>query len=218
MGGICCAICFNKSFHGLEMGDSISSNLNTMIRKISWGTGLFNNVSFKINDNVKKIIENSIIKHIKKNNISVLKLNGFVTEYIALNIAGYIFHKFIWDIIHPILQNYPTYEVITQEYKDIYINKALDDYINNFKENGYFVKFVTEFKKKRNIEEYNIEYQLGKDVITRHLEDHLCTVVNEIINNDNIETFNYSQYMNTMINKQNIYEAKLDQSFNNISP
>jgi hypothetical protein len=218
MGGICCAICFNKSFHGLEMGDNISSNLNTMIRKISWGTSMFDTFSIKLSDDIKRLIAKIIIEHVKKNNISVLKLNGFVTEYIALNIAGYIFHKFIWDIIHPTLQNYPTYEVITQEYKDIFINKAIDGYINNFKEKGYFVKFVTEFKKKRKIEEYNIEYQLGKDVITRHLEDHLCTVVNEIINNDNIETFNYSQYMNTMINKQNIYEAELDQSFNNIYP
>ena len=229
MGAICCVLCFNKSFHGLEMADYISNHLTSMIRKIEWGNGLFDNFNIKIDAEVKQNIAAKIVKHIKKNNIKVANLNGFITEYISLNIAGLIFHKFIWDIIYEPIQYkvaikdsdikaYPIYEKINMEYKDIFTNKAIDNYTNNLKKQNYFKTFVIEFKKSRNLEEYNIEYQLGKEVISKHLESHLTLVINQIINNNNIDSFNYSDYMNTMISKKNIYESTVESSFDNVCP
>jgi hypothetical protein len=229
MGAVCCVLCFNKSFHGLEMADNISSHLTSMIRKIQWGHGLFDNLNIKLNTEIKQNIAAKIVKHIKKNNIKVTNLNGFITDYIALNIAGLIFHKFIWDIIYePILNEvlikesdintYPIYEQINMEYKDIFTNKAIENYTNKFEEKKYFKKFVIEFRKSRNLEEYNIEYQLGKEVISKHLESYLTLVINQIINNNNIDSFNYSDYMNTMITKKNIYESTVENSFHKVCP
>ena len=101
MGGICCALCFNKSFHGLEMADKISDDLNSMIRKISWGEDIFDTLYIKLNQDIKLLIAKCIVKHVKKNNIKVLNLYGYITDYISLNIAGLIFHKFnkIWSLI-----------------------------------------------------------------------------------------------------------------------
>lgn len=228
MGAICCA-CFNNSIHGLEMAENISSHLSSMIRKIEWGHGLFDNFNIKIDEEVKKNIAVKIEKHIKENNIKVKNLNGFITEYISLNIAGLIFHKFIWDIIYEPIQNevaikesdiitYPIYKQINMEYKDIYTNKAIDNYTNNLKKQNYFKTFVIEFRKSYNLEEYNIEYQLGKEVISKHLESHLTLIINEIINNNNIDSFNYSEYMNTMISKKNIYESTVENSFYKVCP
>jgi len=229
MGTICSALCFNKSFHGLEMADSISSHLTSMIRKIEWGHGLFDSFNIKIDAEVKQHIAAKIVKHIKKNNIKVEKMNGFITEYISLNIAGVIFHKFIWDVIYEPIQYkvaikdsdikaYPVYEKINMEYKDIFTNKAIDNYTNNLKNQNYFKIFIVEFRKSHNLEEYNIEYQLGKEVISKHLESYLTLVINEIINNNNIDSFNYSDYMNTMISKKNIYESTVESSFDNVCP
>ena len=234
MGNICCVLCFNKSFHGLEMADKISHDLKSMIRKISWGENIFDTLSIKLSDDIKHLIAKSIVAHVKKKNIKVLQLNGFVTDYISINIAGLIFHKFIWDVIYtpmweelPVEQrltfNYPTYSGISMEYKDIFTNKALDDYIKNFTDNNYFERFTTEFRKKNNLAEYNVQYQLGKEVITKHLEKYIDSVVNEIINQYNTNNtvdgpLNYSRYMNYMITKKKLYESQVENSFYKISP
>lgn len=234
MGNICCILCFNKSFHGVEMANSISNDLKSMIQKISWGDSIFDTLTVKLDYNIKELIAKSIIKHIKKNKIKVLNLNGYVTDYISLNIAGLIFHKLIWDVIYTPMSEelpheqratfyYPTYNGINIEYKDIFTNKALDNYIKLFKENNYFEIFTAEFKEKKNIKEYNVQHPLGREIITKHLEKHLHFVINQIINhyntNDSIEgPFNYSVYMNEIINKQNIYERQVENSFYKISP
>ena len=234
MGGICCALCFNKSFHGLEMAEHISHDLNSMIRKISWGNDIFDTLSIKLSDDIKPLIAKYIIEHVKKNNIKVLNLNGYVTDYISLNIAGLIFHKFIWDVIYtpmreelPLEQrvtfNYPTYNGINMEYKDIFTNKACDDYIKNFTNNNYFKTFTTEFIKKNNLAEYNVQYQLGKEVIAKHLEKYIYSVINQIIKHHNTNNtvdgpFNYSRYMNQMITKKSLYESQVENSFYKISP
>ena len=234
MGSICCALCFNKSFHGLEMADKISNDLKSMIHKISWGENIFDTLYIKLNQDIKLLIAKSIVAHVKKKNIKVLQLNGFVTDYISINIAGLIFHKLIWDIIYtPIREDlsieqrltfiYPTYNGINMEYKDIYTNKALDNYIKNFTDNNYFKTFTNEFRKTRGLEEYNIQYQLGKEVITKHLEKHIDSLVNQIINQYNTNNtadgpFNYSKYLNEMITKKNQYESQVENSFYKISP
>ena len=119
--------------------------------------------------------------------------------------------------------NYPTYSGISMEYKDIFTNKALDDYIKNFTDNNYFERFTTEFRKKNNLAEYNVQYQLGKEVITKHLEKYIDSVVNEIINQYNTNNtvdgpLNYSRYMNQMITKKSLYESQVENSFYKISP
>lgn len=234
MGGICCALCFNKSFHGLEMADKISDDLNSMIRKISWGEDIFDTLYIKLNQDIKHLIAKCIVEHVKKKNIKVLNLNGYITDYISINIAGLIFHKFIWDIIYTptreelsieqrLTFNYPTYNEINMEYKDLFTNKAIDNYIKNFTNNNYFKTFTSEFRKTRGLEEYNVQYQLGKEVITKHLEKHIDSVINQIINQYNTNNtldgpFNYSRYMNQMITKKNQYESQVENSFYKISP
>lgn len=234
MGGICCTLCFNKSFHGLDMADKISHDLKSMIRKISWGNNIFDTLPIKLNDDMKQLIAKIIVKHVKKNNIKVLNLNGFITDYISINIAGLIFHKFIWDVIYtsmmeelPVEQrltfNYPTYNGINMEYKDIFTNRAIDNYIKKFTDNNYFERFTTEFRKKNNLTEYNVEYQLGKEVITKHLEKYIDSVINQIINDYNTNNtidgpFNYSKFMNYMITKKTLYESQVENSYYKISP
>ena len=234
MGGICCALCFNKSFHGLDMAENISNDLNSMIRKISWGEDIFDKLYIKLSKDTKHVIAKIIIEHVKKNNIKVLQFNGYVTDYISANIAGLIFHKFIWDVIYtPMMEempheqrtkfNYPSYSGINMEYKDIFTNKAIDAYIKIFTDNNYFKTFTTEFRKKHNLAEYNIQYQLGKDVITKHLEKYIGYTINQIINHHNTNNtvdgpFNYSRYMNQMITKKNQYESQVENSFYKISP
>lgn len=234
MGGICCTLCFNKSFHGLDMAEHISNDLKSMIRKISWGNNIFDTLHIKLSDDIKHLIAKYIVEHVKKNNIKVLQLNGYVTEYISINIAGLIFHKFIWDVIYtpmweelPVEQrltfNYPTYSGISMEYKDIFTNKAIDNYIKNFTDNNYFKTFTTEFRKKHNLEEYNVQYQLGKEVITKHLEKYIGYAINQIIKHHNTNNtvdgpFNYSRYMNQMITKKSLYESQVENSFYKISP
>lgn len=221
MGGVCCVLCFNKSFHGLEITDNISAHLTTMIRDIKWSDDLFDTFTIKLNQESKNMIATKIVKHVKKNNIKVLNLNGYITEYIALNIAGLIFHKFIWDILkqnETITLEYPDYKEIEMDYKDIFTDIAIHKHTNKFKEKKYFDVFVKEFIKKRNLQEYNIKYQLGKEVITKHLENYLTLILNQIINNNNMEGFNYSTYMNTMITKKNVYESSIENSFQSIAP
>ena len=109
------------------------------------------------------------------------------------------------------------------EYKDIFTNKAIDAYIKIFTDNNYFKTFTTEFRKKHNLAEYNIQYQLGKDVITKHLEKYIGYTINQIINHHNTNNtvdgpFNYSRYMNQMITKKNQYESQVENSFYKISP
>ena len=117
---------------------------------------------------------------------------------------------------------YPTYNGINMDYKDIFTNKAIDTYIKKFIENNHFEVFTAEFKEKQNINEYNVEYQLGKEVITKHLEKHLNFVINQIINhyvtNNSIDgPFNYTKYMNEMITKKNQYESQVNNTFYSIN-
>ena len=86
-----------------------------------------------------------------------------------------------------------------------------------------FQEFTQEFLKTRNLTQYNVKYQLGKEVITKHLEKYIDFVINQIINHHNTNNtvdgpFNYSTYMNTMITKQNVYESSIENSFQPIAP
>ncbi len=221
MGALCCPMCFNKSLHGMEIADMVSVNLTTMIRDIKWGNDLYDTLTVKLNEETKRMIEIKIVEHVKKNNIKVLNPNGYITEYIALNIAGLIFHKFIWDILaqnETITLEYPDYKEIEMDYKDMFTDIAIHIHTNKFKEKNYFNVFVKEFIKKRNLQEYNIKYQLGKEVITKHLENYLTLVINQIINNNNMDGLNYSTYMNTMITKKNVYESLIENSFTKVVP
>lgn len=215
MGQNCCSICIN-AFHGIDITEDISIKLKDMIFKISWGKTLYDGLLIKLNDETKKKIALTISNHVKEKNIAVGNFNGFITDYIAVNIAGFIFHKFIWDVIYPhaLEQNadfqYPAYIPMEQEYKDIFTNKVVDKYINDsFITENIFVHFVEQFKKQHKLEEYNIEYQLGKEVLEKNIEKHLCNVIDEILNNEDNGGLNYNEYMNIMLNKETIYNAHL---------
>lgn len=215
MGQNCCSTCIN-AFHGVDITEDISIKLKDMIFKISWGKTLYDRLFIKLNDETKTKIALTISNHVKEKNIAVGNFNGFVTDYIAVNIAGFIFHKFIWDVIYPhaLEKNadfqYPAYIPMEQEYKDIFTNKVVDKYINDsFITENIFVHFVEQFKKQHKLEEYNIEYQLGKEVLEKNIEKHLCNVIDEILNNEDNGGLNYNEYMNIMLNKETIYNAHL---------
>jgi len=215
MGQICCSSCI-IAYHGLDITEDISIQLKDMIYKISWGKTLYDRLLIKLNDETKKKIAVNIAKYVKSNNINAENLNGFVTNYIAINIAGFIFHKFIWDVIYPHeLEKdpgfqYPVYIPMEQDYKDIFTNKVVDDYIDNaFITENRFVHFVEQFKKQRKLEEYTIEYPLGKEVFEKNIEKHLCNVIDEILNNEDDNGFNYNEYMDIMLKKETIYNTHL---------
>ena len=164
MGQICCSTCIT-AYHGLDIADDISIQLKDMIFKISWGNIPYSKLLIKLNDETKKKIAVNIAKYVKEKKIAVSNFNGFVTNYIAINIAGFIFHKFIWDVLYPHeLEKdpgfqYPAYVPMEVDYKDVFTNKVVDKYINDlFITQDRFVCFVEQFKKQRKLEEYNIEY------------------------------------------------------------
>ena len=66
MGALCCAMCFNKSLHGMEIADMVSVNLTTMIRDIKWGDDLYDTLTVKLNEETKRMIEIKIVEHVKK--------------------------------------------------------------------------------------------------------------------------------------------------------
>ena len=124
MGQICCSTCIT-AYHGLDIADDISIQLKDMIFKISWGNIPYSKLLIKLNDETKKKIAVNIAKYVKEKKIAVSNFNGFVTNYIAINIAGFIFHKFIWDVLYPHeLEKdpgfqYPAYVPMEVDYKDI---------------------------------------------------------------------------------------------------
>lgn len=216
MGQTCCSICIS-AYHGIDITEDISIQLKDMIYKISWGKTLYDRLLVKLNDETKKKIALTISKRVKEKKIAVGNFNGFITNYIAINIAGFIFHKFIWDVLYPHeLEKdpgfqYPAYIPMEVDYKDVFTNKVVDKYIDNaFITENRFVHFVEQFKKQRKLEEYNIEFQLGKEVIEKNLEKHLCNVINELLDNEDVKAFNYSKYMNIMLKKETIYNAELE--------
>jgi len=216
MGQTCCSTCIN-AYHGLDVAEDISIKLKDMIFKISWGNIPYSKLLIKLNDETKKKIAVNIAKHVRKNNVDAGNLNGYVTNYISLNVAGFIFHKFIWDVIYPHeLEKdpgfqYPAYTPMEQEYKDIFTNKVVNKYIDDlFITKNRFVYFVEQFKKQRKLEEYNIEYQLGKEVLDKNVEKHLSKVIDEICDNEYLEGFNYNEYMDIMLKKEKNYNAELE--------
>lgn len=216
MGQICCSTCIT-AYHGLDIADDISIQLKDMIFKISWGNIPYSKLLIKLNDETKKKIAVNIAKYVKEKKIAVSNFNGFVTNYIAINIAGFIFHKFIWDVLYPHeLEKdpgfqYPAYVPMEVDYKDIFTNKVIDKYINDlFITQDRFVCFVEQFKKQRKLEEYNIEYQLGKEVLEKNVEKHLCTVIDELLENEDVKAFNYNKYMKIMLKKEKDYNAELE--------
>ena len=96
MGQTCCSICIS-AYHGIDITEYISIQLKDMIYKISWEKTLYDRLFITLEDETKKKIALTISKHVKEKKIIVSNLNGFVTNYIAINIAGFIFHKFITD-------------------------------------------------------------------------------------------------------------------------
>ena len=216
MGQTCCSTCITV-YHGLDIADDISIQLKDMIYKISWGKTLYDRLLIKLNDEMKKKIAVNIAKHVKEKKIAVNNFNGFVTNYIAINIAGFIFHKFIWDVLYPHEVEkdpgfqYPAYIPMKVDYKDVFTNKVVDKYINDlFITQDRFVCFVEQFKKQRKLEEYNIEFQLGKEVIEKNVEKHLCTVIDELLENEDVKAFNYNKYMKIMLKKEKDYNAELE--------
>jgi hypothetical protein len=213
--GACCTICFNKSFYGIELSHDISKNLEELMRKIKWSDSFLNEPRVKLGNDIQMKISSEIVKNIKKNGISVFNINGFVQEYIAMNIACFIFHRIIWDIINIPLNNemaiiednnyYPPFVPISQNYKDIYSNLKLNSYFTQF-EGRNIEMFKNEFSKRYNIEG-ELNNNINREVLEINLENYITETIESILTNDNILAFNHNDYMNTMLNKQTIYET-----------
>lgn len=220
--GACCAICFNKSFYGIQLSHDISRNLQDLMRKIKWSDSFLNEPRVKLGNDIQMKMSSEIVKNIKKNGISVFNINGFVQEYIAINIACLIFHKIIWDMIYVQLNNestitnsieemnnktYPSFVHIEQEYKDIFSNVKLDTYFSEF--GGKKINlFKQEFTKKYNIEG-ELNNNINREVLEINLENYITETIESILQNNNIQAFNHNDYMDTMRNKQTVYETEV---------
>ena len=220
--GACCAICFNKSFYGIQLSHDISRKLQDLMRKIKWSDSFLNEPRVKLGNDIQMKISSEIVKNIKENGISVFNINGFVQEYIAMNIACLIFQKIIWDMINVPLnyestitnsieemnnKNYPSFVPIEQEYKDIFSNVKLDSYFSEF--DGKKINlFKQEFTKKYNIEG-ELNNNINREVLEKNLENYITETIESMLSNDNIKAFNHNDYMDTMCNKQTIYETEV---------
>lgn len=220
--GACCAICFNKSFYGIQLSHDISRNLQDLMRKIKWSDSFLNEPRVKLGNDIQIKMSSEIVKNIKENGISVFNINGFVQEYIAMNIACLIFHKIIWDMINVPLnnestitnsieemnnKNYPSFVPIEQEYKDIFSNVKLHSYFSEF--DGKKINlFKQEFTKKYNIEG-ELNNNINREVLEINLENYITETIESMLSNDNIKAFNHNDYMDTMCNKQTIYETEV---------
>lgn len=218
--GACCTICFKKSFYGIELSHDISKNLQELMRKIKWSDSFLNEPRVKFGNDIQMKMSSEIVKNIKKNKINVSNIDGFVQEYIAMNIACFIFHKIIWDIIYfplnkgtiitttkeEIMRNFPSFVPIEQEYKDIFSNVKLEHYFSGF-DCKKINLFKQEFTKRYNIEG-ELNNNINREVLEINLENYITETI-EILLNDNIEAFNHNDYMYTMCNKKTLYETDL---------
>jgi len=220
--GACCAICFNKSFYGIQLSHDISRNLQDLMRKIKWSDSFLNEPRVKLGNDIQMKISSEIVINIKENGTTVNDINGFVQEYIAMNIACLIFHKIIWDIIiiplnnEPTItnsieemnnKNYPRFVPIEQEYKDIFTNVKLDSYFSQFQGREINL-FKREFSKRYNIEG-ELNNNINREVLEINLENYITETIESILTNDNIQAFNHNDYMDTMRNKQTIYKTEV---------
>ena len=220
--GACCAICCNKSFYGIQLSHDISKNLQDLMRKIKWSDSFLNEPRVKLGNDIQMKISSEIVKNIKENRINVFNINGFVQEYIAMNIACLIFHKIIWDIINEPLnneptitnsieeminKNYPPFVPIEQEYKDIFINVKLDSYYSQFQGREINL-FKQEFSKRYNIEG-ELNNNINREVLEINLENYITDTIESMLSDDNMVSFNHNDYMDTMLNKQTVYETEV---------
>ena len=220
--GACCSKCLNKSFYALELSIDISKNLEDLMKKIKWTDSFLQEPRFKLGKDIKSKIASAIVKHIKEKKITVNDINGFVTQYIALNIACFIFHKVICDIIYLSLNHqssitnsieeannkqYPKFMFIEQNYSDIFTMLKLDQYFNTFTQEQ-----IDNFKN-----EFKIKYDTGTDlsdhinrkVLEINLENYVTETIEKILSNNNIKAFNHDEYMNYMLDKQSQYETEI---------
>jgi hypothetical protein len=225
--GACISICCNKSYHGLELADDVSSHLKEMISMITWGDG-YNKFYYDLNKDTKLKIANAITNHVKTHNISTLNMNGYITEYISANIAGHIFHKMLWDTIFPIVDfnqdsilesmcniNYPLFDNIPHEYNDVFIISSIRNYHKKYINMKYFDLFQSKFLKTHNIVHYDLGEQLIKDLLKIDLDLYINNIIDELITSDTNECFNYTYYMNEMLYKREEYVTMINERLQN---
>ena len=205
--GLCCSLCFKDNFFALQVGEITCRELQKLFSKIEWTDSIWSTVYVNTID-VKKIIAVEVVKAIKLNNISVLSLDGFVQEYIGIQIAGLIFkHALYKTLTYPSLIN-DCNEEIPIEYKDVFASSSVDKYYQYLTDNNYTTKFIEQYKTNNNLNNINLCEQAPKDALRTLLSNYILNTVKETI--EQTTNLNVVKYLRCINRKKEIYDNQVN--------
>lgn len=205
--GLCCSLCFKDNFFALQVGEITCRELQKLFSKIEWTDSIWSTVYVNTID-VKKIIAVEVVKAIKLNNISVLSLDGFVQEYIGIQIAGLIFkHALYKTLTYPSLIN-DCNEEIPIEYKDVFASSSVDKYYQYLTDNNYTTKFIEQYKTNNNLNNINLCEQAPKDALRTLLSNYILNTVKETI--EQTINLNVVKYLRCINRKKEIYDNQVN--------
>ena len=205
--GICCSLLFKNNFFALEVGDIACRQLQKLISKIEWTDSIWSTVYVNTTD-AKKLIASEVVKAIKSNNISVLSVDGYVQEYIGIQIAGLIFkHALYKTLTYPSLIN-DCNEEIPIDYCDVFACKSVDKYYQYLTDNNYTTKFIEEYKTNNNLNNINLTEQAPKDALRTLLSNYILNTVKETI--EQSTNLNVGRYYRCINNKKEIYNNQVN--------
>jgi len=203
----------------MDIANSVVGKVKTMLYKINWtdDVTLSLSISGDANKKLVKIIANEIIKCCKLNKIPVLKLNGFITEFIALQISGLLFNNILYETLKlPSLISITTGdEIIKHEYKNIFIDNAIRIFINDNYVNcdvNILREFRDQFKIQNNMSNIDFNKEPGKFLLIFVLSKYVVKVTEDLIpDSDNL---NFMKYYNSIHKKKAWYDKEVNKLIN----
>ena len=205
--GLCCSLCFKNNFFALEVAEIVSRELQKLFSKIQWTDSMWSTVYVNTID-AKKLIGLEVVKAIKSNNISVLSVDGYVQEYIGIQIAGLIFKHALYKTL-----TYPSIikdcnEEIPIDYNDLFASKSVDKYYQYLTDNNYITKFIEQYKTNNNLNNINLTEQAPKDALRTLLSNYILNTVKETI--EQSTNLNVGKYYRCINNKKEIYNNQVN--------
>lgn len=190
-------LCFRKHFYSNELSESIINQLHHYITSIMFEQlNLFESwyPSIKREQKIINLLSKKIYDSINNNNIKVLKINGYCTEYIVQNIAYYIIKKIV------LLSSEIKFELLNIEIDKILYKKQTftDGEIENFK--NVFTKFNNDI-----VIPINTTDIINKELLTLKLVGLIEKV---------IESINCDEILQVIMNDYNLKKQQKDQTLN----
>ena len=205
--GICCSLLFKNNFFGLEVAEVTCRELQKLISKIQWTDSIWSTVYVNTID-AKKLIALEVVKAIKSNNISVLSVDGYVQEYIGIQIAGLIFkHALYKTLTYPsIIQD--CNEEIPIDYNDVFASNSVDKFYKYLTDNNYTNKFIEQYKTNNSLNNINLTEQAPKNALRTLLSNYILNTVKDTINQST--NLNVAKYYRCINNKKEIYNNQVN--------